>query len=136
MKIKEVRGKDGNIPLERRNGLDKGGGEKMTTKKMATLVIHAPANGKTPFSTIFATGVGLGYAIYESIISKLTIPGSTVVLLAKDQKLRAEGVLVKPPVRTSERISNAWRYDVHVEKFTMVPYKSEKLNPCGVAVID
>jgi hypothetical protein len=107
----------------------------MTTKKIAILVIHAPANGKTPFHTIFTTGVGPGYIIYKNDKSKLTIPGSTVVLLANDQELRAEGVLaeLKPAAKTK---TGKQRYNVHVEKWTKVHYKSERLNRCGVAVID
>ena len=105
---------------------------------MRTLVIHAPQHkvkgGGASFGAILSSGVGPEYAIYESIISKLSIPGSTVVLLDKDQELRAEGVLVKL-VRTPRRIPNAWRYNVHVEKWTTVSYKSEELNRCGVALL-
>jgi len=110
----------------------------MTTKKKWTLVIHAPQHkakrGATSFAAILAGGVGPGYIIYKSDKSKLQIPGSTVVLLDNDLKRRAEGVLVK--LHPGAKAGNGQqRYDVHVAKWTVVPYQRQKLNRCGVAVI-
>jgi hypothetical protein len=61
--------------------------------------------------------------------------GCKVVLLSKDQKLRAEGEFVKldPMTKTNNGIQ---RYDVHVKDFRSVPYKPERLNRNGVALID
>ena len=78
----------------------------MTTKKLATLVIHAPEakakKGAKRFEDVLADGVGVEYAIPRKDISKL-LPGSTVVLLRKDKnKRRAEGVLVKLALTTNK----------------------------------
>jgi hypothetical protein len=106
--------------------------------KMPTLVIHAPEttviskNAKS-FEKTYKDGLGEGYAIYRSIISEVH-PGCTVVLLSKDQKLRAEGRLVKR-VPTTKTDNGIQRYDIHIEGLKMVPYKSERLNHCGVALI-
>ncbi|MDP2917456.1 MAG: hypothetical protein Q8O16_05955 [Dehalococcoidia bacterium] len=109
----------------------------MTTKKVATLVIHAPQykRGKKPFQAVLADGVGVGYIIYESDKSKLQVPGSTVVLLANDLERRAEGVLDKlcPTVIAK---NGQQRYNVHIKGLTEVHYKPEELNRCGVAVVD
>lgn len=109
----------------------------MTTKKVATLVIHTPQykRQKKPFQAVLADGVGVGYIIYECDKSKLQVPGSTVVLLANDIERRAEGVLVKldPTIKAD---NGQQRYDIYVDKFKEVPYKPEELNRCGVAVLD
>lgn len=109
----------------------------MTTKKVATLVLHAPQykRGKKPFQAVLADGIGVGYIIYESDKSKLQVPGSTVVLLANDLERRAEGVLVK--LKPTIKAKN-WqqRYDVYVNKLTEVSYRPEELNRCGLAVFD
>jgi len=112
----------------------------MTTKKLATLVIHAPEakakKGAKRFEDVLADGVGVEYAIPRKDISKL-LPGSTVVLLRKDKnKRRAEGVLVKLALTTNKTPQGIQRYDVHFEKRMEVLYKSERLNRFGVAVID
>jgi hypothetical protein len=106
---------------------------------MPTLVIHAPREkckreNKKSFESTRASGIGDGYAIYADLFS-LLYPGWRVVLLSKDQKLRAEGRLAKldPADKTENGIQ---RYDVYVEGFEMVPYKPERLNKCGVSVID
>jgi len=107
--------------------------------KMSTLVIHAPEakvkKGSKSFEGIFKVGIGPGYAISQYDRSKLA-PGSTVVLLRNDKnQRRAEGLLVRlvPSTKTPQGIQ---RYDVYFEKQTVAPYKPEKLNRFGVAVID
>ena len=111
----------------------------MPTKEW-TLVIgardsKAKKQGKTPFSKIFTTGIGPRYAIYNDYISKLRLGFSTVVLLDRDKKKRAEGLLTK--LERIEKAGNGvWQYNVHVKKWTEVPYKPESLNRCGVALID
>jgi len=104
-------------------------------QKMTTLVIHAPRNRKTPFATILATGIGPGYAIYDNLKSKLS-PNPTVVLLANNLKLRAEGQLGKLVPTGIFTKNGIQRYDVHIKGLMVVSYKPEKLNRCGVAVID
>ena len=105
---------------------------------MPTLVIHAPAGkaqqeNKQSFETTFTRGVGDGYAIAQNLFSQLS-PGCRVVLLCKDSEKRAEGQLVKlfPTGKTDNGIE---RYDVYFENMKMVPYKAERLNRNGVAVI-
>lgn len=105
---------------------------------MATLVIHAPrstvvSKHAKSFEKTYKDGLGEGYAIYRSIVHEVH-PGCTVVLLSKDQELRAEGKLVKL-VATTKTDNGCQRYDVHIEGLKKVPYKPEKLNHCGVALI-
>jgi hypothetical protein len=57
-----------------------------------------------------------------------------VVLLCKDTEKRAEGKLVKL-VPTGKTDNGIERYDVYFENIKMVPYKAERLNRNGVAVI-
>jgi hypothetical protein len=106
--------------------------------KMHTLIIHAPKSKCNPtlgncFADYFRTGVGKDYVIGKGNKSKLTIPGSRLVLLDKESKLRAEGTLIKlvPTKKTPQQ-----RYDVHFEDQKMVPYASVKLNYYGIAVLD
>ena len=106
--------------------------------KRQCLVIHAPSNSKTSFSSIFASSVGPGYIISDSDKNKL-IPGSTVVvLLSNPQELRAEGTLVKLVKAAKTASGKFQRYDVHFKEQHKVNYKYVKLNPFkfGVAVID
>ena len=112
---------------------------------MTTLVILAPdykvKRGGMSFKAVLTGGIGPQYAIYESIISQLTIPGSKVVVLRNNKigslhkRERAEGLLVKL-VQTTKTRGGIWRYDVYFEKWKMVGYAPEDLNRCGVAVID
>src|SRR5260221_5240962 len=100
---------------------------------MSTLVIHAPRSkvlddGKRSFEKAFESSVGDEYAIYRNLYEQLR-PGSCVVLLDKDQQLRAEGSLVKL-VPTSKTKNGIQRYDVHVQKLKRVAYKPEALNRC------
>jgi len=119
---------------------------------MPSLVIHAPEyqlarEDTKSFDDIFRTGIGKGYALNSTILRQvfpegMIHPGWRVVLLCKDRgrERRAEGELVRlePAIKdgrpwfTKNRIR---RYDVYVENFEMVPYKSEALNKNGVAVI-
>lgn len=101
---------------------------------MTRLVIHAPSGRqKTSFAVILARGVGPAYAIYQAGVMNLP-PGSEVVLLHKVKKQRAEGVLVKLVSTGRQARRGIYRYDVHFKDAAVVPYKSEKLNRCGVAV--
>ncbi len=112
-----------------------GKGAEMITKA-ATLVIHAPLSqpGKKSFQEVFNDLIGEGYIIYGRDKSKLQIPGSPVVLLSNDQRRRAEGSL-KALTPTNKSAAGKQRYDVHVDKWMEVPYRRERLNRCGVAVI-
>lgn len=105
---------------------------------MAMLVINAPRwrvqqeNAKS-FERTFHSGVGDGYAISKNLFDQLS-PGCGVVLLSKDQKLRAEGKLIRL-VPTTKANNGIQRYDVYIENLTRVPYRPEHLNRNGVAVI-
>jgi hypothetical protein len=83
--------------------------------------------------SLITSRVGDGYAITQNLFSKLS-PGCGVVLLCKDSEKRAEGTLVEL-VPTGKTDNGIERYDVHFESMKMVPYKSERLNRNGVAVI-
>jgi hypothetical protein len=117
---------------------------------MPSLVINAPdyqlpRKGTKSFKDTFETGVGRAYALNWTILQQVIPDGAVqpdwrVVLLWKDKKCRAEGKLIRivpaeedaVPLFTKNGIR---RYDVHAEKFAMVPYRPEKLNRNGVAVI-
>ena len=106
---------------------------------MPTLVINAPKlttqqQNKKSFESTLASGVGDGYAISKKLFEQL-YPGCGVVLLSKDQKLRAEGKLVKL-IPTCKADNGIQRYDVQIDKLTRVPYKPESLNRNGVTVIE
>jgi hypothetical protein len=105
---------------------------------MLTLVINAPKaktqeENKRSFKSTFHSGVGDEYAIWSHLVLHL-VPGCKVVLLSKDEELRAEGELVEL-VAKSKTGSGIQRYDVHIKNLKMVPYKAEHLNRNGVAVI-
>jgi len=106
--------------------------------KMHALVIHAPRSKCDPvqgncFANYFRTGVGRGYVVGPANVNRLTIPGSPLVLLDKEAKLRAEGHLIRLArgARTPQQ-----RYDVYFEGQRRVPYKPEILNHYGVALLD
>jgi hypothetical protein len=113
-----------------------GGNEEM---KMHTLVIHAPKSKCKPelkncFEDYFKTGVGLGYI--AKCASKLP-SGSTVVLIDRDQRLCAKGILVEPLIPTVKTPQQ--HYNVHFDRRVMVDYadyEKVKLNHYGVAVLD
>jgi hypothetical protein len=105
---------------------------------MLTLVINAPKakvqeENKQSFEKTFTSGVGDEYAIWSHLVS-LLVPGSRVVLLSKDEGLRAEGGLTEL-VPGSKTGSGIQRYNVHIANLRMVPYKPERLNRNGIAVI-
>ncbi len=111
---------------------------KILVNQMSTLVIHAPRakveeEQKRSFKTTLQSGVGDEYAIASSLVRRLS-PGCKVVVLSKDEGLRAEGELVMlvPKSKTANGIQ---RYDVHVKNLKIVPYKPERLNRNGVAVL-
>jgi len=106
---------------------------------MATLVIHAPDHrvkqGAKSFEAVMEDGIGVRYAIYEQYISILN-PGCTVVLLRKDKRRkRGEGRLTQLKPTGIFTHNGIQRYDVYFENRKLVPYKPEKLNRCGVAVL-
>ncbi len=105
---------------------------------MLTLLINAPKakvqeENKRSFESTFKSGIGDEYAIWSHLVSHL-VPGCKVVLLSKDEELRAEGELVEL-VPKSKTGSGIQRYDVHIKSLKMVPYKAEHLNRNGIAVI-
>ncbi len=106
---------------------------------MTTLVIHAPyyrvKNGARSFSAVLRTGIGDGYIIAPRELSILqSSQNVSVVVLDKDKKQRAEGLLVKL-VSTTKARNGGQRYDVYIKDLTIVPYQSQSLNRSGVAVI-
>lgn len=106
---------------------------------MITLIIHAPdyriKDGAQSFESTLSSCVGDGYAISKAYASILH-PGSKIVLLRNDRnKSRAEGTLVKLVPTTNKTPQGIRRYDVHFRDPKVVPYKAERLNRFGVAVI-
>lgn len=105
---------------------------------MATLVIHAPRwresydNAKS-FQSTLLSGIGEDYAISKQLFAQLD-EGCRVVLLSKDQKLRAEGRLDKL-VPTKKARNGIQRYNVHIKNLQRVEYQPERLNRNGIAVI-
>ena len=93
---------------------------------MLTLVINAPKakaqeENKRSFKITFDRRIGDEYAIWSHWVSFI-VPGCNVVLLSKDEELRAEGELVEL-VPKSKTGSGIQRYDVHMKNLKMVPYK-------------
>src|SRR5947207_7849789 len=93
-----------------------------------TLVINAPRwravrDGARSFQATFDSGVGRGYALTRAIHQGCA-SGCRVVLLSKDERRRAEGVLLEL-VRTEKTDNGLWRYDVHVRGFKEVTYQPE-----------
>ncbi len=105
---------------------------------MPTLVISAPrelanANNWRSFDTTMRTGIGSGYAIASALIGRISV-GDRVVLLSKDEGLRAEGRIAA--LLPTEKAGNGiQRYDVHMADLRKVPYAPESLNRNGVAVL-
>ncbi|MCX6048570.1 MAG: hypothetical protein NT075_25995 [Chloroflexi bacterium] len=112
---------------------------------MKSLVINAPKSQvdqgiKKSFQRTMSSGVGEGYAISKNLYDELCIDGKIssdcgVVLLSKDQKLRAEGILVKL-VCAGKTKTGMQRYDVHIDELKPVTYKTESLNRMGIAIIE
>jgi len=105
---------------------------------MLTLVINATKakvqdESKRSFASTLESGIGDEYAIWSHWVSLIN-PGCKVVLLSKDERLRAEGELEKlvPKSKTGGGIQ---RYDVHIKNLKTVPYRPEHLNRNGVALI-
>jgi len=104
------------------------------------LVISAPhskaasGNDFHSFEGIFTSGVGPTYIISDSEREQLPI-GSKVVILDNDYEKRAEAQL-KGFSKAEMAGNGQQRYDVQLDKPKMVPYKKERLNRNGVAVID
>lgn len=106
---------------------------------MTILMIHAPyhrvKNGAKSFSAVLATGIGDGYIITPTQLSILhSNPNASVVVLDKNKRRRAKGILIKLNSTTKAR-NGAQRYDVHIKDLKPVLYKSQKLNRNGVSVI-
>jgi len=109
---------------------------------MRKLVINAPKRKTPTAEKMIENGKGPRYAIWDSLLDRVydsssqrVRQGCGVVLLCKNRELRWEGMLVR--LNRIEKTKNGiWRYDVHMEGMKPVEYKPEKLNFCGVAVIE
>jgi hypothetical protein len=104
----------------------------------AALVISAAQNKAEAgaefrsFEQIFATRVGLGYAISDPDRRKISI-GCTVVVLDNARCLRAEAKLSRLELNEKTR-SGMQRYHVHFEEPKTVEYKYERINRWGTSV--
>jgi hypothetical protein len=104
---------------------------------MTTLVIHTPSSkvaqeSKRSFEKTLQSKVGDEFAIYQSLLPRLSA-GCRVIVLDKDQGKRAEGTLVKLEPR-SKTENGIQRYNVHIADLKRVEYKPEALNRCGIAI--
>lgn len=111
-----------------------------STKKMTTLVIHAPGwaakKGAKSFDWVLQHNMGYRYAIYNNYLSKIN-PGCRVVVLQKDKpQRRAEGELVELVPTGAFTRNGIQRFDIYIKNLTIVPYSGVALNRCGVALID
>jgi hypothetical protein len=88
--------------------------------------------GKRSFAQTLISGVGDGYAVYPRLFQQIS-PGERLILLDKDTRRRAEGILVglQPNGWTLNGIQ---RYDVLMRDMAIVPYQSIPLERTGVAV--
>ncbi len=107
---------------------------------MLTLVIHTPdymaRHGARSFEAVLQTGKGVGYAISNADVKRLST-GCKVVLLVQDgkSKRRAEGQLVSLVPTGETTAQGIKRYDVLIAGLKPVPYSYERLNRFGIAVI-
>ena len=109
---------------------------------MTTLIIHTPDKksecGSRSFEGVFETGIGKGYALSNSEVSRLDrgdVVG--VVVLRKDKrKRRAEGRLVQIELSGNKTPQGLKRYDIHMKDLHLVDYKPESLNHFGVGFSD
>ncbi len=104
------------------------------------LAISAPHSkavsgyGFRSFEKIFSSGIGPTYIISDYDRGQLA-PGSKLIILDDDQEKRAESELTG--FSFAEMAGNGQaRYNVHHANPKMVPYKKERLNRNGVAIID
>jgi len=103
---------------------------------MATLVLNAPKyqKGKPSYHNILVTGIGKDYAIASNEYSKLSSGAShRVVILSKDQRLRAEGQLQRL-VLSGSAGNGIKRYDVYIQNLRSVQYSPLPLTRRGVSV--
>ena len=112
----------------------------MATQESAagkTLVLHAPPSkfsgpGKT-FEAMLSSGFAVGYILSDDAVAQLN-PGCQVILLDKKSGKRAVGQL-KELVEDKKAGNGHQRYNVYFENGKQVPYKPERLNRNGVALI-
>lgn len=104
------------------------------------LVISAPHSKSVSgydfrsFEGIFSSGIGPTYIISDDDREQLPT-GSKVVIINNEDEKRAEAQLTE--FKFAEMAANGQaRYDVHLVNPKMVPYKKERLNRNGVAIID
>jgi hypothetical protein len=101
--------------------------------EMATLSLSAPAAKKTrtPFPTIVATSIAPGYIISSKCIGKLVPGSSTVAVLDKTSKKRAEAIFDKlVPAGFAKNVKR--RYNVHIKDLKIVHYVPVKFGHDGV----
>jgi hypothetical protein len=104
------------------------------------LVINAPHSKSVSgydfrsFEKIFSSGVGPTYIVSDYDREQLPA-GSKVIIIDNEYEKRAEAQLAE--FTFAEMAGNGQaRYDVHLVNPKMVPYKKERLNRNGVAIVD
>ena len=106
---------------------------------MNTLVIHAPKGkatleAKRSFESTIKSGIGDGYAIPKKHHFMIHSE-CKVIVLSKDQNLRAEGKLEKL-VPSGKADNGIIRYDVYIKELCIVEYRPERLYRTGISVIE
>jgi len=82
---------------------------------------------------MLSSGFAAGYILSEKDVAQVNT-GCDVILLDKEKEKRAAGQLKK--LKKAEKAGNGQqRYDVYFEHREQVPYKSERLNKNGVAIV-
>ncbi len=97
---------------------------------MLKLILSAPQSqaqgGKRSFDSTVTLSIGDSYGISRKNYEKLSealVKGNPVqvIVLCKDGKRQAEGLLVKL-VRTIKPFHDLQRYDVHIKNLKIVPF--------------
>jgi hypothetical protein len=106
---------------------------------MPTLFLLAPQSRNNPsghqkdFHTIFSSGVGPDYGIWQRYLAQIN-SGMRVVVFDRDRRLQAEGV-VTSYAPTSKASNGVQRYDIKIGNLVSVPYSNPpKVNHFGVAI--
>lgn len=83
------------------------------------------------FHTILQSGIGPDYAIYSTLIGRIT-QGMRVVVFDRGRRLQAEGTVSHLVPKPSNRVP---RYDVHIRDLAAAHYNDPPgVNRCGVEV--
>jgi hypothetical protein len=108
---------------------------------MKTLLLSAPRDKDSAtglhrsFSTILNSKVGPDYAIYGSLVSRIT-PGMRVVVFERVDQKQAEGTIAAVIPTGNITKNGIRRYDIKIPDLHPVQYGyPPHVNHCGVAIV-